>query len=90
MGGRRNAEQGSFPIQDPSQDSESFIIIPRLGLTQPTHSCLSSPITHLPKGVSQFLYTDHICRLRQEFRAHQFHKVIKIHMPTHCGAKRRD
>lgn len=46
------------------------------------------PVTHLPKGIPQLLHTDHISRLRQELRAHQFHKVIKIHVATHWSKKK--
>lgn len=56
--------------------------------TERAHPCLLSPVTHLPKGVSQLLYTNHISRLRQELRAHQFHKVIKIHVATHWRKKK--
>lgn len=59
--------QGSFSNQVPSRDPE----LSHSGTgTRPAHPCLSAAVTHLPKGISQFLYTNHICCLCQEFRSH--------------------
>ena len=43
----------------------------RLGIltSPPAPACLLST-TYLSEGISQFLYSNHICRLRQEFRSH--------------------
>lgn len=39
---------------------------------------------HLSEGVLQLLDADHVCCLRQEFRAHQLHEILKVNVSTDC------
>lgn len=45
---------------------------------------------HLLEGIPQLFHPNHVCCFCQEFGPHEFNKVLKVNMSSHCGADQKE